>query len=208
MVKKLKKQYETPNTGWNEERINREEELIEDYGLKNKKEIYKAQSQLRSFRRQARKLFSRDDEKGEKEVREKANSLGLIREKDGLEELLTLKVTDILDRRIQSAVERKGFADTPKDARQKVVHGHVYVNGERINTPGYLLTQEEEKELEIRMPEKDEEDASDEDEESGEQQESEDEDSEETEADTEDKTETEEEDEEPKSEQGSEDEEN
>lgn len=154
MVKKLKKQYETPNTGWNEERINREDELIEDYGLKNKREIYKAQSQLRSFRREARKLIAAEDsEEAEKEVIQKANSLGLIRENDGLEGLLTLNVTDILDRRIQTAVERRGLADTVKEARQIVVHGHVYVNGERVNTPGYLLTQEEEQELEVRMPE-------------------------------------------------------
>jgi small subunit ribosomal protein S4 len=154
MVKKLKKQYETPKTGWNEERINREDELKEDYGLKNKREIYKAQSQLRSFRREARKLISAEDSKeAEKEVIQKANSLGLIREKDGLEGLLTLNVTDILDRRIQTAVNRKGFSQTVREARQMVVHGHVYVNGERVNTPGYLLTQEEETELEARMPE-------------------------------------------------------
>lgn len=154
MVKKLKKQYETPNTGWNEERINREDDLREDYGLKNKREIYKAQSQLRSFRREARKLIAAEDtEEAEKEVIAKVNSLGLIREDDGLEGLLTLNVTDILDRRIQTAVNRRGFADTVRQARQMVVHGHIYVNGERVNTPGYLLTQEEETELEVRMPE-------------------------------------------------------
>ncbi len=169
MVKKLKKQYETPKTGWNEERINREDELKEDYGLKNKREIYKAQSQLRSFRREARKLISAEDsEEAEKEVIQKANSLGLIREKDGLEGLLTLNVTDILDRRIQTAVNRKGFSDTVREARQMVVHGHIYVNGERVNTPGYLLTQEEEEELEERMPEP-EEDAEEVEEESSEE---------------------------------------
>jgi small subunit ribosomal protein S4 len=159
MVKKLKKQYETPNTGWNEERINREDQLREDYGLKNKREIYKAQSQLRSFRRQARKLIAAEDsEEAEKEVIKKANDLGLIRENDGLEGLLTLNVTDILDRRIQTAVNRRGYSDTPRHARQMVVHGHVYVDGERVNTPGYLLTQEEEEELEVRMPEPEEDD--------------------------------------------------
>jgi small subunit ribosomal protein S4 len=157
MVKKLKQQYETPNTGWNEERINREDELIEDYGLKNKREIYKAQSQLRSFRRQARKLVAEEDEEARKEVIQKANSLGLIRENDGLDALLTLNVTDILDRRLQSAVNRRGYSDTVREARQIVVHGHVYVDGERVDVPGYLLTQEEEQELDVRMPEPEEE---------------------------------------------------
>ena len=188
MVKKLKQQYETPNTGWNEERINREDELLEDYGLKNKKEIYKAQSQLRSFRRQARKLVAEEDEEARKEVIQKANSLGLIRENDGLDALLTLNVTDILDRRLQTAVNRRGHSDTPNEARQMVVHGHVYVDGERVNTPGYLLTQEEENELEVRMPEPEEEPEEAE-EDSSEEVEEESENQEEAEESTEDETE-------------------
>ncbi|MFB6158259.1 MAG: 30S ribosomal protein S4 [Candidatus Nanohalobium sp.] len=153
MVKKLKKQYETPNTGWSEERIEREDNLTEDYGLRNKKEIYKAQSKLRGLRRQARRLIAEEDEEGKKDLINKTNSLGLIRENAGLEDILTLNVTDILDRRIQKAVERRGHAETVWEARQMIVHGHVYINGEKVNVPGYLLTQEEEQELEVRMPE-------------------------------------------------------
>ncbi|QGA80945.1 30S ribosomal protein S4 [Candidatus Nanohalobium constans] len=181
MVKKLKKQYETPNEGWNEERMDREEELMEDYGLKNKKEIYKAQSQLRSFRRQARKLVAEEDEEAKQEVIDRVNNLGLIRENAGLEALLTLKVTDILDRRIQSAVERKGYADTPKHARQLVVHGHIYIDGERVNTPGYLLTQEEEQLLEERIPETPDEEETEEEPEEVEEEDAESEDKEEAE---------------------------
>ena len=153
MVKKLKKTYDTPNTGWNEERMEREEGLMEDYGLKNKKELYKAQNNLRSFRSEARKLIAQDDEEAEKEIIERANDLGLIRENDGLEALLTLNITDILDRRIQSAVERKGYANSIQHARQLVTHGHIYINNERVDAPGYLLTQEEEQSLEERLPE-------------------------------------------------------
>lgn len=153
MVKKLKKQYETPNEGWNEERINREDTLIEDYGLKNKREVYKAQSHLRSLRREARSLVASEDETQREELIQKANSLGLIKSDAGLEEILSLNVTNILDRRLQSAVNRRGYADTANEARQKVVHGHVYVDGKKVNVPGYLLTQEEEKKVELREPE-------------------------------------------------------
>jgi small subunit ribosomal protein S4 len=155
MVKKLKKQYETPNEGWNEERINREDELIEEFGLKNKREVYKAQSMLRDRRRQARKLATIDDDSQRVEFLERVNDLGLIREDDGLESVLSLNVTDILNRRLQTAVERKGFSDTVREARQLVVHGHIYIDGQRVTEPGYLLTQEEEKQVELRMPEPD-----------------------------------------------------
>lgn len=105
-------------------------------------------------------IAAEDSEEAEKEVIKKANNLGLIRENDGLEGLLTLNVKDILDRRIQTAVNRRGHSDTARHARQMVVHGHVYVDGKRVNTPGYLLTQEEEEELQVRMPEPEEDEES------------------------------------------------
>jgi len=153
MVKKLRKQYDTPTEGWSEERIQKEDQLIEDYGLKNKREVYKAESMLRSLRRGARKLVAEEDETQKKELLNRVHKLGLIKSDAKLEEILTLKTTDILDRRLQSAVSRKGFADTPMEARQLVTHGHIYINGKRVNIPSYILTQEEEKEIELRLPE-------------------------------------------------------
>ncbi|MFB6204449.1 MAG: 30S ribosomal protein S4 [Candidatus Nanohaloarchaea archaeon] len=152
MVKKLTKQYETPTEGWSEERIAEEDELMTTYGLKNKKEIYRAESLLRSLRREARELVS--EEGGErKDIIERANRLGLVRENAELDEILGLQTTDILDRRLQTAVNRKGYADTAKEARQLVVHGHVYIGDQRVDVPGYLLTQEEEKDVEVELPE-------------------------------------------------------
>ncbi len=205
MVKKLKKQYETPNEGWNEERIAREDELIEEFGLKNKKEVYRAQSQLRSLRREARDLVASENEQERKELIEKANRLGLVREGAELGEILSLKVTDFLGRRLQTAVNRRGLSDTPREARQLVVHGHVYVDGQRVTTPGYLLTQEEEKEIELRMPEPDEKEETTEDEEEETSDESSDKTNSEGEAGKEDEAEA---DEEKETEEGSEAEEN
>lgn len=157
MVKKLKKQYETPNEGWSEDRIEREDQLVEEYGLKNKKEVYKAESMLRDLRRQARKLVAQEDEEQNQNLINKAQSLGLVKSDAELEDILTLNTTDILDRRLQTAVNRRGYSDTVKEARQLVTHGHVEIDGKRVNIPGYLLTQEEEKKLEVELPEPDEE---------------------------------------------------
>lgn len=153
MVKILKKQYETPNTAWNQERMDKEAELTDQYGLRNKKEIYRAYSQLRGFRRQARKLIAEDDEEQKEDILTKANSLGLVKSDAGLEDLLTLTVEDILNRRLQTAVSRRGLADTPNQARQLVNHGHIKVDGEVVNVPSYMLTKTEEKTVELDMPE-------------------------------------------------------
>ncbi|MFP4038314.1 MAG: 30S ribosomal protein S4 [Candidatus Nanohaloarchaea archaeon] len=172
MVKNLKKQYETPNRAWNEERIQREDELRDNYGLKNKEEIYKAYSKLRNFRREARKLVGEESSEAE-DVLNKANRLGLVKSDAELTDLLTLQVEDILNRRLQTAVDRRGHADSPKHARQLVTHGRVKVNGEKVNIPGYMLTTEEEKTIEVEEPsEPDETEASEEDEESEETEES------------------------------------
>ena len=164
MVKKLKKQYETPSEAWDEDRIEEEKELIEEFGLRNKKEVYRAESELRGLRRQARKAIAAESDEQRKPLLERAHSLGLIKSDGTIDDVLSLSTRDFLERRIQTAVERKGYADTAKEARQLVVHGHIYLNGEEVNVPGYLLTQEEEKELELRMPEpeEDEEEASEE----------------------------------------------
>ena len=153
MVKVLKKQYETPNDAWNQERMDKEAELTDQYGLGNKKEIYKAYSELRGFRRQARKLIAEDDEEQKQDILKKANKLGLVKSDAGLEDLLTLSVEDILNRRLQTAVSRRGLADTPKEARQLVNHGHIKIDGEVVNVPSYRLTKEEEKNVELEMPE-------------------------------------------------------
>lgn len=43
-----------------------------------------------------------------------------------------------LERRLDNVVWRLGFAPTIPSARQLVSHGHVRVNGERVDRPGYL----------------------------------------------------------------------
>ena len=50
------------------------------------------------------------------------------------EELLTL-----VERRLDNVVYRLGFANTRRQARQLVNHGHFTVNGSRVNIPSYLI---------------------------------------------------------------------
>lgn len=45
----------------------------------------------------------------------------------------------LLERRLDNMVYRMGFAPTPPAARQMVVHGHILVNGRRLNKPSYTL---------------------------------------------------------------------
>ena len=44
-----------------------------------------------------------------------------------------------LERRLDNVVFRMGFANTRREARQLVNHGHFTVNGKRVNIPSYLV---------------------------------------------------------------------
>ncbi len=45
----------------------------------------------------------------------------------------------LLERRLDNVVQRMGFAGSKKEARQLVRHGHILVNGGKVNIPSYLL---------------------------------------------------------------------
>jgi small subunit ribosomal protein S4 len=47
----------------------------------------------------------------------------------------------LLERRLDNVVYRMGFADSRAQARQLVRHGHMRVNGRRVNIPSFLIKQ-------------------------------------------------------------------
>ena len=142
--------YETPNHPYQGERIASESGLVGKYGLKNKEELWKAQSELRNIRREARKLLGRaqgDAEAAGQEAREfleRLKRIGVLGEQDELDDVLSLSVTDLLERRLQTLVYRKGYANTTKQARQFISHGHIVVDGARVQRPSYKVTVDEE----------------------------------------------------------------
>jgi small subunit ribosomal protein S4 len=145
--RRLRKKYEKPFKRWDKQRIIEERKLMEAYGLKNKKELWKLQTILRKYRHMARKLVGMpEEERKEKEetLLNKLIKMGLLKPGATLDDVLGLKVEDILDRRLQTQVYKKGLARTIKQARQFIVHGHIKVGDKRIRSPGYLVTIDEE----------------------------------------------------------------
>ncbi len=45
----------------------------------------------------------------------------------------------LLERRLDNVTQRMGFAGSKNEARQLVGHGHMLVNGRKVNIPSYLL---------------------------------------------------------------------
>ncbi|MFC7007852.1 30S ribosomal protein S4 [Halalkalicoccus salilacus] len=143
--------YETPNHPYQGERIASEHSLVGRYGLKNKEELWRAQSELRSFRREARDLLGQAQGDADADVAEtgeeflsRLKRIGILADQEGLDDVLSLEVTDLLERRLQTVAYRKGVGNTPKQARQFISHGHVTVGDRRVTVPSYKVATGEE----------------------------------------------------------------
>lgn len=145
--RKARKKYDTPPHPWNAERIKSENKLMAKYGLKNKKEIWKADTLVRNYSRQARYLLGFSEDQVKTEIDELLGHLkrtGILDESAPLESILDLTVEDILRRRLQTVVHQKGLARTAKEARMFVVHGHIALDGKKVNSPSYVVKKGEE----------------------------------------------------------------
>ncbi len=146
--KKPRKCYDTPKKPWDKERIKQEAILMNKYGLKNKRELWRAQTIIRNIRHQARSLLALPEEIREKQFKllvNRVKRMGLIDKDDiNIDDILSLTVENLLDRRLQTIVYKKGFAKTIKHARQLIVHGHICIGERRVTKPGYLVDKDEE----------------------------------------------------------------
>lgn len=153
---KQRRKYEKPLRPWDQKRLEEEVEIMKKYGLRRKNEIYRAESILRNFRRNARKLGAEKNERQEKELIAKLCKLGLIEKDASIDDILGLKLENVLERRLQTVIFRKGFVKTLKQSRQFIVHGHVKVDRVRIKWPSFLVPKDFEKDIHVGLGAKDE----------------------------------------------------
>ena len=145
--KRQRKKYETPRFPWRTDVLQAELQLVGQYGLRNKHELWRAKTMLSKFRGIARSLLGKTPEeraKLENQLLTKLKKLGILHETAVLDDVLDLKVEDILERRLQTIVFRKGLAKSIYQARQLITHGHISINNRRVRSPGYLVPKEEE----------------------------------------------------------------
>lgn len=149
-----RRKYETPAHPWEGERIKSENELLMKFGLKNKQELWRAQSLVRSLRAQSRDLQARiriGDPQAKIETEQllvRCGRLSLLPQEGAtLNDVLSLTTEAVLQRRLQTVVYRKGLAYTPKQARQFIVHGHAAIGTRKVTIPGYLVKRSEEDQI-------------------------------------------------------------
>ena len=116
--------------------------LLGTFGLKTKRELWKARTELSRVRNQARSLLALG-----REVREERESIlmkslariGLVGDGSTLDDVLNLDVKNLLERRLQAVVMKRLNFKTPYQARQAVVHGHVMIGDRVVTIPSYTV---------------------------------------------------------------------
>jgi small subunit ribosomal protein S4 len=142
------KKFSRPKKLFNSARIKEENLLVKEYGLKSKREIWKADSAIDNTRKQA-KLFLTKSEKEQEKFIERLKRQGFA--VGSIADALALDKKDYLKRRLQSIIVEKKLATTPRQARQFIIHKHITINKNVINIPSYLVPVDEEDKIELTI---------------------------------------------------------
>ena len=135
-MKRKHKKYSKPKRSFDKERIGEEAKIIEEFGLKNKREIWKAKARINSIREKAKRLISAGKEE-QRALFEKLKKVGL--NVNSIGDVLSLNTQDYLKRRLQTILVKKKISRTPKSARQMIVHKKIFVGNNIVDSPSYIV---------------------------------------------------------------------
>ena len=147
-MKRKHKTYSKPKRPFDKSRIDEEAGIKKEFGLKNKREIWKAEAKIKSFREKAKKLISANESE-QHLLFDQLKKIGL--KVESIADVLSLDKRDYLDRRLQTIVSHKKIASTVKLARQIITHKKVLVNGNVVSSPSYIVPIELEDKIVLKI---------------------------------------------------------
>merc|ERR1711915_36510 len=151
------KVYTTPRRPFEKARLHGELKLIGEYGLCNKREVWRVKYSLAKIRSAARELLTLE-EKDPKRLFE-GNALlrrlvriGVLDEtKMKLDYVLGLKIEDFLERRLQTQVFKLGLAKSIHHARVLIRQRHIRVRKQVVNIPSFIARLDSQKHIDFSL---------------------------------------------------------
>eukprot|EP01070_Trichotokara_eunicae_P004408 Trichotokara_eunicae@DN3943_c0_g1_i1.p1 len=139
-----------PRRPFEKERLDSEMKLIGEYGLKNKKEVWRVQLTLSKIRSAARHLLTLDEKDDQRIFRGRAllrrmMRFGLLDEaQNKLDYVLGLTPAKLLERRLQTRVFKSNLAKSIHHARCLIIQRHIRVGSQIVNNPSFMVRVESE----------------------------------------------------------------
>merc|ERR1711982_45387 len=139
------KTFKTPRRPFEKERLDAELKLLGEYGLKNKREVWRVNLQVAKMRKAARELLTLD-EHDPKRIFEGAallrrlHNYGILPDSQKqLDYVLSMTVNNFFERRLQTLVFKLGFAKSVHQARVFIRQRHIRVGNQLVDIPSFLV---------------------------------------------------------------------
>lgn len=150
-MKRKHKNYSRPKRPFEKIRIEEERKIKKEFGLKNKREIWKTEAKVGLMREKAKNLISASPEE-QKALFKRLQKTGL--NVNSIADILSLDKKDLMRRRLQTVIVIKKLATTPRQARQLIVHKKVLVDGSVVSIPSYIVPIELENKITLKKVKK------------------------------------------------------
>ncbi|KAK6908811.1 40S ribosomal protein S9 [Kwoniella sp. B9012] len=155
--RKQSKTYKVPKRPYEAARLDAELKLAGEYGLRNKREIWRIQLTLSKIRRAARELLKLDDKDPKRLFEGNALIRRLVRigvlddTRMRLDYVLALKTEDFLERRLQTQVFKLGLAKSVHHARVLIRQRHIRVGKQIVNVPSFVVRLDSQKHIDFAL---------------------------------------------------------
>jgi len=150
-----RKTYVTPKRPYEKERLDSELHLIGEFGLRNKREVWRVKLVLAKVRKAARNLLTLDEKDPKRLFEGNALLRRLIRigvmddKNQKLDHVLSLKIEDFLSRRLQTQVMKNGLAKSVHHARVLIRQRHIRVRRQVVDVPSFIVRLDSQKHIDF-----------------------------------------------------------
>jgi len=147
----------TPRRPFEKERLDQELKLIGEFGLRNKREVWRVKYVVTKIRTAVRELLTLDEKDPRRLFEGNALLRRLVRigvldeSKMKLDYVLSLRIDDFLERRLQTQVFKLGLAKSIHHARVLIRQRHIRVRKQVVNVPSFVVRLDSQKHIDFSL---------------------------------------------------------